>query len=131
MAKFSLVSLKRLATCDARLQMIANAAIAQTDFTVLCGHRGEEEQNDAFERGTSKLKFPNSKHNKFPSQAMDLAPFPIDWDDIERFKSLAKIVMAEAARMGVTLRWGADWDRDGDWRDEKFRDWPHFELVLA
>jgi hypothetical protein len=128
MPKFSLRSLKRLATCDPRLQMVAKAAIAHIDFTVLCGHRGEEEQNDAFERGTSKLRFPNSKHNAFPALAMDLAPYPIDWNDLDRFKALAMVVMDEAKHLGVKLRWGADWDRDGDWRDEKFRDWPHFEI---
>ena len=128
MPKFSMTSLKRLASCDPRLQMIANGAIARIDFTVLCGHRGQEEQNDAFERGTSKLRWPNSKHNKWPSLAMDLAPFPINWNDLDRFKVLAHIVLDEAKQLSVKIRWGADWDRDGDWHDEKFRDWPHFEL---
>ena len=59
---------------------------------------------------------------------MDLAPYPIDWNNLDRFKALAMVVMGEGSRLGVKLRWGADWDRDGDWRDEKFRDWPHFEI---
>lgn len=129
MPQFSKQSLARLASCDAKLQMVANAAIERIDFTVLCGHRGEREQTDAFERGMSKLKYPQSKHNKWPSHAMDLAPYPINWDDVGRFVALAHIVLAEAKRLGVNLRWGGDWNRNGDWRDEKFRDMPHFELM--
>lgn len=128
MPKFSTISRQRLATCDPRLQHIANAAIVRFDFSVLCGHRGKEEQNDAVERGTSKLKWPNSKHNTEPSRAMDLAPYPIDWDNIARFIALADIVLEEAKKRNVKIRWGADWNRNGEWRDEKFRDWPHFEL---
>lgn len=121
-------SKERLFTCHPHLQMIAKAAIKRINFTVLCGYRGPTEQNDAFERGTSKLRFPNSKHNRQPSWAMDLAPWPIDWSDIDRFKALAGIVLDEAKKANVKIRWGADWNRDGDWRDEKFRDWPHFEI---
>lgn len=127
MPTFGKTSVKRLATCDARLQMIANAAIKRIDFTVLCGHRGEQEQNDAFERGTSKLKFPHSKHNKKPSRAMDLAPYPINWDDLDRFKALAMIVLDEATKLGVKIRWGGDFNRNG-LPDDKFKDLPHFEI---
>ena len=128
MAKFGIVSLKRLATCDPRLQLIASRAILRIDFSVLCGHRGEEEQTLAFDRGTSQLKWPQSKHNKWPAQAFDAAPYPIDWNNLDRFKVLAMVVLDEADKLGVKVRWGADWNRNGDWRDEKFRDWPHFEL---
>lgn len=129
MPQLSKSSLARLAGCDPQLQMVVNAAIARTDFTVLCGYRGEAEQNDAFERGMSKLKYPQSKHNKWPSRAVDLAPYPIDWNDIRRFVALADLMLEEAKRLGVNMRWGGDWNRNGDWRDEKFRDMPHFELV--
>jgi len=128
MAKFSKISRDRLATCHADLQKVMNAAIKRSDFSILCGYRGAKEQNDAFERGTSKLKFPNSKHNKKPSRAVDVAPYPIDWGNIDRFIALADIVLDEAKKLGVKVRWGADWNRNGKWQDEKFRDWPHFEL---
>jgi peptidoglycan L-alanyl-D-glutamate endopeptidase CwlK len=29
------------------------------------------------------------------------------------------------------MRWGGDWDGDGDTKDERFFDGPHFELVLG
>jgi peptidoglycan LD-endopeptidase CwlK len=121
MPTFGKISLERLKTCDKRLQDIAHAAIKRTDFSVACGHRGEQEQNEAFARGFSKLKFPKSKHNKTPSLAMDLVPFPVDWKNLKRFDALAVIVKDEAARLGVKLVWGGDW--------VKFRDRPHYELA--
>lgn len=121
MPTFGKMSLERLATCDERLQRVARAAIARTDFSVACGHRGEQEQNEAYARGFSKLKFPQSKHNIKPSKAMDLVPWPVDWKNIDRFKDLAAIVKQEAAKLDVKIRWGGDW--------AKFRDYPHFELA--
>jgi peptidoglycan LD-endopeptidase CwlK len=129
MPTFSRRSLARLETCDHRLQMVLKRAITRYDFTVLCGHRTKEEQNDAFERGASKLQWPRSKHNKTPSLAVDIAPFPIDWDNLDRFRELAAIIMDEAAKLNIKLRWGADWNQNGSERDERFRDYPHWEIV--
>ncbi len=123
MPTFSKLSLERLATCHPLLQDVARAAIKRVDFLVACGRRGEQEQNEAFARGFSKLKFPNSKHNKTPSLAMDLVPWPVDWNDVKRFEALAKIVKEEAAKLGVAISWGGDW--------KKFRDRPHYELSAA
>lgn len=128
MPKFSDISRKRLDTCDPRLIKICEAAIQRMNFSVICGHRGQKEQDEAFRMGHSKLKWPASKHNKMPSLAVDLAPFPIDWNDIGRFIHLSEIILDEAKKAGVKVRWGADWNRNGKWQDEKFRDWPHFEI---
>lgn len=128
MASFGKRSLERLATCDVRLQQVAKAAIIRMDFTVLCGHRNKAEQDDAYERGASKLRFPKSKHNSLPSKAMDLAPYPIDWENIDRFIALSHIVLDEAKKFNIPIRWGGDWNRDGNWKDEKFRDLPHYEI---
>ena len=137
MPTFSNLSAQRLATCDPRLQLLVNEAIKYVDFTVLCGHRTEEEQNEAFMKGASKKQWPDSKHNKFPSVAVDLAPwFPdvkIDWKDIAAFARLAGYIQRIADEKGIKIRWGGDWD--GDWRtagndpDERFLDAPHIELV--
>lgn len=129
MPTFSKKSLARLETCDHRLQMVMKRAITRYDFTVLCGHRTKQEQNDAYERGTSKLRWPQSKHNKTPSLAVDIAPFPIDWDNLGRFREMAAIVLDEAQKLGIKVRWGADWNQNGSEKDERFRDYPHFELV--
>lgn len=114
-------------TCDVRLQQVVRAAIERMDFTVLCGHRGEVEQNEAYERGFSKLKFPKSNHNSVPSKAVDLAPYPIDWKDLDRFKVLMLIVKSEAAERGIKLRFGWDWNGN-EKADERFVDWPHVEI---
>jgi len=62
MPKFSKASMDRLKTCDIKLQVIALEAIKEFDFTVVCGYRGEKDQNEAFARGASKLKWPDSKY---------------------------------------------------------------------
>lgn len=131
MPTFSERSLTVLATCDERLRMIANETIKIMDFAVIVGHRGELEQNMAWAQGKSKLKFPDSLHNKMPSLAMDVAPWPIDWSSgkaLERFVYLQGIIRAIAERYGIPIRQGIDWDMDNDMRDETFRDYPHVEL---
>jgi peptidoglycan LD-endopeptidase CwlK len=128
MPKLSKTSLTRLSSCDPRLRNVAAAAIEHTDFIVLCGHRNEKDQNEAFDKGNSKLRWPKSKHNKMPSLAMDLAPWPIDWQDLARFKKLMDIVKQEGDRLGVKLRFGWDWNGNGK-PDDSFKDWPHVELV--
>ena len=128
MPKLSTRSAAKLMTCDTRLQDVVKAAIARIDFTVLCGHRGEIEQNEAYERGFSKLKFPKSMHNSIPSKAVDLAPYPIDWKGLDRFKALMLIVKSEADRLEIKLRFGWDWNGN-EKADERFVDWPHVELA--
>ncbi len=94
------------------------------------GHRREERQNVMFRTGKSKLKWPNSKHNQSPSLAVDIAPYPIDWNDFREFDYLAGLVIGIGHQMGVEIRWGGDWNRNGALSDNRFNDLPHFELVL-
>ena len=129
MYKFGTRSKNNLLSCDRRLQEVLDEAIKVIDFTVLCGHRGESEQNKAFHEGRSKLKFPDSEHNEMPSKAVDIAPYPIDWNNIERFAHLIGIVRGIAHTKGYTLRCGCDWDNDGDITDQSFMDWTHIEIV--
>jgi len=86
MPHFGKTSRKRLATCHEDLQLVFNEVIKHFDCTIVCGHRGEADQNDAFERGNSKLRFPQSKHNQWPSLAVDAVPWPINWDDTDRMR---------------------------------------------
>ena len=129
MPSFSTASEKKLQSCDPRLQEIAYAVIQFFDFTVVYGERGSHEQNKLFMEGKSKLQYPESKHNTSPSLAFDLAPYPIDWNDFERFTYLAGCVQGTANALGYTLRWGGDWDQDTQVKDEKWRDYAHFEIV--
>jgi len=128
MPAFSKTSLDRLATCHPKLQAVLNEVIKYEDFVVLEGHRGQEAQDKAFREGKSKLRWPEGKHNTLPSQAVDVAPYPVDWNDSLAFASLAGYVQAVADSMGIAVRWGGDWNGNGKSKDERFLDLVHFEL---
>jgi hypothetical protein len=117
MPKFGKRSKERLATCDKKLQEVFNEVIKHVDCSVLEGHRGQERQDKLFEEGKTKVKYPNGRHNANPSRAVDITPYPVDWDD----RGIAK-------SMGINLRWGGDWDQDFQVMDNKFDDFPHFEI---
>lgn len=129
MPTFSQLSRQRLASCDPRLQSVFNEVIKHFDCFVLVGHREKAEQDQAVAEGRSKLPWPKSKHNSLPSLAVDVAPYPLDWEDRERLCYFAGWVMAIAATKGVALRWGGDWNRDTQVRDNSFDDLVHFEIV--
>jgi peptidoglycan L-alanyl-D-glutamate endopeptidase CwlK len=132
MPVFGPESRRQLATCHPDLVRVLEAAIADFDFTVIEGHRGEEAQNAAYAKGTSKLPWPLGNHNAMPSNAADLAPWPVDWTEKERphlrFAFLMGVVYAHAQRLGVRVRFGMDWNRNLDMRDESFLDFGHVEL---
>ena len=120
MPNFSARSLERLRTCHEDLQRLFLAVIEEYDCTILEGHRGQAAQDKAFAEGKSKLRWPNGKHNKMPSMAVDVAPYPIDWNNTKRFKEMAVVVKRVAAELGIDVKWGGDW--------KSFVDMPHWEL---
>lgn len=128
MPSFSAASRGKLFTCKRELQILFLEVIKHVDCTVLCGHRGKVEQEEAFRSGRSKLQFPQSLHNGEPSLAIDVVPHPIDWDDLERFRAFGGFVLGVASQQRVLIRWGGDWDGDWQFRDQSLIDLPHFEL---
>ena len=128
MAKFGKTSKKRLSTCHKDLQTVFNEVIKHVDCSILEGHRSGERQDKLFAEGKTKVKYPNGRHNANPSNAVDVAPYPIDWDDRERFHLFAGFVIGIAKSMGITLRWGGDWNMNFEVDDNQFDDFPHFEL---
>ena len=52
----------------------------------------------------------------------------MDWEDRERQTLFAGFVLGIARGLGITVRWGGDWDMDFDVQDNKFDDFPHFEI---
>ena len=137
--RFGARSLARLSTCHPDLQRVMRHAIetAPMDFTILCGHRNQADQDKAVAEGLSKTPWPTGKHNSLPSHAVDIAPLTadgkIDWTYESAFARLARHVLACAGELGVPLRWGGDWNRNGRTRAEgdkaeTFVDLPHFEL---
>ena len=139
MNHFSDTSETRLKTCHKDLQRIFANVIIDYDCTIICGSRDQIEQDKAFAEGKSKLKYPNSKHNKKPlSWAVDAAPYEkgqgIDWKP-RQMAFFAGYVLATANdlyRIGAIshrIRLGIDWDSDYDIDDETFIDAPHFEII--
>ena len=128
MPYFGKSSKKRLSTCDDRLQKVFNEVIKHVDCSVLCGHRGKDDQNKAYKEGKSKAKYPKGRHNRYPSLAVDVSPYPIDWKDLERQTLFAGFVLGIAKQMGINLIWGNDWDGDFETKDTGLKDYPHFEL---
>ena len=131
---FSKKSRERLETCDPRLIKVMELAIQRIDFSVSCGHRGEAEQDAAVRDGHSKTPWPRSKHNAKPSRAVDIFPYPFKneyWKQPQVWADQAKVVLDCAAELGIRLRWGGDWNQDGNSKDERFYDGPHFELLRS
>ena len=129
MANFSNKSIGKLTTAEDDLQRLFQKVVEKYDCTILCGHRTKEEQEKAFNSGHSKVKYPNSRHNSVPSKAVDAAPYPIDWNDLDRFYHFAGYVRGIAESLGINIRWGGDWNGNFDLKDQNFYDLPHFEVV--
>lgn len=121
MPQFGARSRQRLATCHPDLQRLFNEVIREVDCSVLCGYRGKAEQEAAFASGNSKARWGQSKHNRKPSLAVDVVPYPIDWNDIPRFIEFVNLVKKKAKEMDIKIRCGADFT--------SLKDYPHFELV--
>jgi peptidoglycan L-alanyl-D-glutamate endopeptidase CwlK len=128
MYKFSQRSKERLLTCHPDIIRVMKEVIKGVDCTILEGHRPQEKQDDVYSKGLSKVKWPHSKHNASPSLAVDVAPYPIDWNDTQRFYYFGGYVLGVADQLGVNLRWGGDWDGDNDLSDQHFMDLVHWEL---
>lgn len=134
MPKFSETSLKHLSQCHPQLQKLFELVVVGYDCSVICGHRGEAEQERLFRIKASKLRFPLSKHNSLPSRAVDVVPwFPgephIRWGDTRSFDHFAGFVLGVAHGMGIKIRWGGDWNGNRDLHDQSFNDLVHFELL--
>jgi len=143
-------SMSSLSTCHKILQAILTEALEIMNITVLEGHRGERKQNYYFERGFSRVKYPNGRHNKYPSEAVDVSPWPIVYPNLHKFVKkippnlhkdfwkkvkayariayMAGIIVGIAKRKGVTLVWGGDWDGDGELSDNRFDDLWHLQI---
>ncbi|MFC1555156.1 M15 family peptidase [candidate division KSB1 bacterium] len=120
---------EKLNQCHPDLQKVFRAVLKKFDHSILEGHRGRIRQNELYENGKSKVKYPNGKHNKIPSEAVDAVPYPIDWSNRERMTLFAGWVLGVAQAMGIAIRWGGDWDQDTEVIDNNFDDLVHFELV--
>ena len=142
--KLSERSLKSLEGVNPNLVKVVERAIELTeqDFLVLEGVRSKEQCYINYGKGRtvaqcsakgvptkyaqpslSKVTWLNnplaSKH--VTGNAVDLVPYPIDWEDINKFKKINEAMQAAAKELGVKLSYGGDWT--------KKKDYPHWELA--
>ncbi len=133
MFKYGTASMQKLEECDDRLQQVFRRVAEYWNTTILEGHRSVERQQALFNSTPQRSKLDGinkkSNHNYFPSKAIDAAPYPIQWRDVERFKAFAGSVVFIGQHMGYKIRWGGDWDRDYDQHDQDFNDLVHFEVL--
>lgn len=117
MPSFGESSKERLATVHQDLQDLFNEVIKVYDCTILEGTRSLEKQKALFEAGASHTMA--SKH--LSGDAVDVTPYPVDWEDKERQFEFATYVYDIAMKMGIRVRWGG--------RFRNFYDSPHWELL--
>lgn len=129
MAEFGKSSTRKLLTAHPDLQRVFREVVKHFDCAVICGNRNAAAQNLAFTSGKSKASYGNSPHNFSPALAVDVIPYPLAWHDSERMIYFAGVVVATGRAMGIELKWGGDWNRDTHLSDNRFDDFPHFELV--
>lgn len=136
MPSFGQKSKDKLATAHKDLQKVFNEVIKEMDCTIIYGHRTVDEQFELFKQGRELRDgkwvkvgktvtnldglSKKSMHNYSPSLAIDVAPYPINWNDLEGFKKLSEVVLRKAKELGIELTWGGSWS--------SFPDYPHYEL---
>ena len=104
--------------------------LSAVDFAVIEGLRTIERQRELYAQGRTKPGHVvtwtmASKH--IDGLAVDLLP-STGWNYTAGFDEVARAMFAAAQQLGVRIRWGADWDRDGKPRERGESDSPHFEL---
>ena len=124
MPRFGKRSKERLKGVDRRLVSVLNELIKIMDVTIIEGLRSEQRQEKLLKAGSTKTKF--SKH--IEGKAVDLAPYPIDWNDRDRFHYMGGMIRGIAKQLNIPVRWGGDWDGDGETKDNSFDDLVHVEI---
>lgn len=127
MNRFSAKSVQRLYSCRRPLIDLFEAVLPVHDCSILEGHRSNARQLALYDEGKTKIPS-QGPHNWQVSRAVDVAPYPINWENTKRFYFFAGIVMAKADDMGIDVRWGGDWNSNNNLDDQNFFDLVHWEL---
>ena len=140
--RFSALSRSRLKGVHPDLIRVVDRALmlSSVDFMVIEGVRTPERQRALYAQGRTKpgrivtwtLRSRHLVQADGFGHAVDLAPYPLDWEGPARFPkfdAIARAMFAAADDLGVAIRWGADWDRDGRPRERGESDSPHWELA--
>lgn len=143
MYQLSKRSLERLNGVDDKLVKVIKRAIEKSrqDFSVTEGLRSHEQCCINYGKGrtaaqctakgvparyaqpaASKVTWLNDpfKSKHADGKAVDLVPYPVDWNDLNKFAAIAQAMKQAARELNISIQWG------GDWKVNK--DYPHFEL---
>lgn len=99
---------------------------------MLEGVRTRARQQELYNQGRKtpgKIVTWTLKSNHITGDAVDLIPYPLDWNDLKAFDAIAEAMFKASKELGIPIRWGADWDQDGKPRERGETDSPHFELA--
>ena len=142
---------------DLQLTLTHAIALCEVDFSLIEGYRSPIKQFDYYKKGRKlnekgKWVIVNSKqvitnvdgynilgsHNHYPSKAVDIAIYiegkPQLAYDPAHLAYVAACVIRSAdilyseGKITHKVRWGGDWNRNGDFTDSKLIDKPHLEL---
>lgn len=139
MPELSEFSLNNLKTCRPEIVETITFVAMEYDIRVLEGRRSWARQAERLAQGKSTKAPGESKHNppKLPdgtedqnwlSDAVDVAPYPIDWKDARRFIYMAGLIIGIGRALGYDFRWGGNWNEDQIFIDDQnFDDLPHIE----
>lgn len=104
--------------------------LSDIDFSVLYGVRTAEQQNELYQRGRStrgpivtyKDGYTRKSNHQIKEDgwgyAVDLMPYPVDWDDWSKFESIDRAIQRASTECGVVVEWGGTW---------KMKDGAHWE----
>jgi len=126
---YGLSSTKNLASCHLNLQLILRHLAADGwDISVTYGYRGEDDQNRMYNATPqlSKAKWPDSDHNVYPSNAVDIAPYipgiGIPWISHDNlWVVLAGAFLLKAQELNIEVEWGGLY--------KNLKDLGHFSLI--
>mgnify|MGYP003650939122 CR=1 FL=1 len=145
---YSETSKQRLSTCDSYIQKVMNRVIeiCPIDLGIAQGARTVELQQQYYDDGKSKVNPKNYTEAELPlkgkhivnemypvSGAVDIYAYipgkGASWDKAH-LCLIAGVVLSVDKSMDNKLRWGGNWDMDGEIvSDQTFQDLPHFELI--
>jgi len=100
-------SLQNLSGVHPDMQAVVKKAIeiTEVDFTVIEGIRHIDRQRQLLKEGKSTTL--NSRH--ITGHAVDMVPWPVDWEDLDRFETMAEAMKDAAEELDISIVWGGDW----------------------
>ena len=124
MARFGRKSKRLLGECHPDLIKLFNVVVKEFDCSILEGKRSLDRQKELL--ADKKTKTLKSKH--IEGKAVDVAPYPIDFEDRDRFHYFGGYVLGIAKMLNIDVIWGGDWNNNKETKDNSFDDLVHFEL---